>query len=157
MTDAEFTAALAEERACIRDFLDLLRREQAALVGGEHDRLLSFTERKAAHLLALRRYADARNRHLADRGLAADRDGMMALFARQPDARMAEVWKDLMTLAAEVRDANEVNGLLVAARLRHNQASLAALQAAANAGGSLYGPDGGSRLSRSASRALATA
>jgi len=156
LTPPEFLVSLEQERDRVREFLRLLEREQKALVGGEHDRLLAFTEQKAARLLELRRFADARNRMLGTEGLPSDRNGMLTWLDRHPDERIATVWNDLMSLTARVREVNDVNGVLVAARLRHNQASLAALQSAARAT-SVYGPDGATRLTASTSRALASA
>ena len=61
------------------------------------------------------------------------------------------------SLAAQVRAANEINGALVAARLKHNQAAITALQTAARNNTGVYGPDGGTRLTASTTRALASA
>jgi len=151
-----FIAALDHERANVREFLKLLEREQAALVAGDHDRLLAFTEQKAARLLELRRFADQRNRFLAAQGFAADKEGVNALLECHADERLRQSWGELIALAARVRDTNEVNGVLVNARLRHNQASLVALQSAARTTG-VYGPDGGTRFAAGGGRQLASA
>jgi flagella synthesis protein FlgN len=148
-------AALEQERDRVREFLRLLEREQTALVSGEHDHLLAYTEQKAARLLELRRYADTRNRMLDAEGLPADRNGMSTWLDRHPDPQISRTWDELMKLTARVRETNDVNGVLVAARLKHNQASIAALQSAARTS-SVYGPDGGTRLAASSTRSLAS-
>ena len=61
-----------------------------------------------------------------------------------------------VALAAQVHATNEINGVLVEARLKSNQAAIAALQAAANSS-SVYGPEGGTRLTDTPSRTLASA
>lgn len=158
MTGAQvgLAATLEQERDRIREFLSLLEREQRALVEGEHDQLLAFTEQKAARLLELRRLNDARNRSLAGAGLPTDKDGMALWLTRHGDDRAVRAWNDLLRFAGRVRQTNEVNGVLVSARLKHNQASLAALQAVARTP-SVYGPDGGTRFAASSTRALASA
>jgi len=152
----EYLSALEQERERVREFLQLLEHEQAALVAGEHDNLMAFTEQKAARILELRRYSDSRSRLLGTQGLRADKDGMSAWIEQHADEPVRRVWDEIKSLAAQVRAANEINGVLVAARLKHNQASIAALQAAARSSG-VYGPDGGTRLTASTSRALASA
>ncbi|MCC7081924.1 MAG: flagellar protein FlgN [Burkholderiales bacterium] len=156
-SSAQYAAVLAQERDRVREFLELLQREQAALVAGDHDELMAFTEQKAAHILDLRRVSDTRSRLLAAHGLRADKDGMSAWIENFGDEPMRRTWDEIKALAAQVRAANEINGALVAARLKHNQAAIAALQAAARGGPGVYGPDGATRLTTSTTRALARA
>jgi flagella synthesis protein FlgN len=153
----QYVAVLEQERERVREFLELLQQEQAALVAGDHDDLLAYTEQKAARILDLRRISDARSRLLASHGLRADKDGMSAWIERYGDEPIRKLWDDIKSLAAQVRAANEINGALVAARLKHNQAAIAALQTAARNGTGVYGPDGGTRLTASTTRALASA
>jgi len=153
---AEYIAALDQERSRVREFLNLLETEQSALVDGDHDRLLSFTEQKAAHILELRRYADDRSRLLATYGLRPDKDGMSAWIEQHAGESTRRIWDEIKTLAAQVHATNEINGVLVETRLKNNQASLAALQAAARNTG-VYGPDGGPRLTHPGGRELASA
>jgi flagellar biosynthesis protein FlgN len=153
----KYAAVLEQERERVREFLELLEQEQAALVAGDHDDLMAFTEQKAARILDLRRISDARIRLLASYGLRADKDGMSAWIESHGEEPIRRLWDEIKTLAAQVRAANEINGALVAARLKHNQASIAALQTAARNGCGVYGPDGGTRLTASTTRALASA
>lgn len=156
-TDTQYLAVLEQERVRVRDFLRLLEREQAALVAGDHDHLMAFTEQKAAQILELRRISDSRSKLLATHGLRADRDGMSAWIEQTADPQVRRIWDDIKGLAAQVRATNEINGALVAARLKHNQAAITALQAAAKTSG-VYGPDGAARLTASNStRQLASA
>lgn len=151
-----YVSALEQERSRVREFLQLLEHEQSALVAGDHDQLMAFTEQKAARVLELRRYSENRSRLLASYGLRADRDGMSEWIEQHADATTRRIWDEIKSLAAQVRAANEVNGVLVEARLKHNQASIAALQAAAQSA-SVYGPEGATRLTDSPSRRLASA
>jgi flagella synthesis protein FlgN len=152
----QYIAVLEQERARVQAFLQLLEREQSALVAGDHDHLLAFTEQKAAQILELRRFSDDRSRLLAAQGLRADKDGMSTWIEQHADPAARRVWDDIKSLGAQVRAMNEINGALVAARLKHNQAAITALQTAACASG-VYGPDGGARLTGATTRTLATA
>jgi flagella synthesis protein FlgN len=153
---APYAAVLEQERDRVREFLELLQQEQAALVAGDHDELMAFTEQKAARILDLRRVSDARSRLLASHGLRADRDGMSTWIEQHGDEPIRRLWDDIKSLAAQVRAANEINGALVAARLKHNQAAIAALQSAARSGSGVYGPDGATRFTAATTRALAS-
>lgn len=144
-SDTQYLDMLEQERVRVQDFLRLLEREQAALVAGDHDHLMAFTEQKAAQILELRRISDSRSKLLAAHGLRADRDGMSAWIEQTADPSVRRLWDDIKGLAAQVRATNEINGALVAARLKHNQAAITALQAAAKTS-SVYGPDGAARL-----------
>lgn len=156
-TDTQYLDMLEQERVRVQDFLRLLEREQAALVAGDHDHLMAFTEQKAAQILELRRISDSRSKLLAAHGLRADRDGMSAWIEQTADPTVRRLWDDIKGLAAQVRATNEINGALVAARLKHNQAAITALQAAAKTS-SVYGPDGAARLTATnSSRQLASA
>jgi flagella synthesis protein FlgN len=156
-TPTQYAAVLEQERDRVREFLQLLQQEQAALVAGDHDELMAFTEQKAARILDLRRVSDGRSRLLAAHGLRADKDGMSAWIETFGDEPARRLWDEIKSLAAQVRAANEINGALVAARLKHNQAAIAALQTAARSGSGVYGPDGGARFTASTTRALASA
>lgn len=157
MPDTQYLDMLEQERVRVQDFLRLLEREQAALVAGDHDHLMAFTEQKAAQILELRRISDSRSKLLAAHGLRADRDGMSAWIDQTADPSVRRLWDDIKGLAAQVRATNEINGALVAARLKHNQAAITALQAAAKTS-SVYGPDGAARLTATnSSRQLASA
>jgi len=152
-----YLGVLSQERERVGEFLALLQREQAALVAGDHDDLMAFTEQKAVRILELRRLSDERSRLLASHGLRADKDGMSGWIERYGDENARRLWDEIKSLAAQVRAANEINGALVAARLKHNQASISALQAAARSNPSVYGPDGGTRIAGATSRAIASA
>lgn len=156
-TSPQYLSVLEQERDRVAEFLQILQQEQAALVAGDHDELLAFTEQKAARILDLRRFSDTRSRLLASHGLRADKDGMSTWIEAHGDASIRRLWDEIKSLAAQVRATNEINGALVAARLKHNQAAIAALQAATRTHAGVYGPDGGTRLTASTTRALASA
>jgi flagella synthesis protein FlgN len=153
---SQYLNVLEQERARVQEFLRLLEREQAALVAGDHDHQKAFTEQKAAQILELRRVSDGRSRLLAAHGLRADKDGMSLWIEQCTDPAARRIWNEIKSLAAQVRATNEINGALVAARLKHNQAAITALQTAARTAG-VYGPDGSTRLTAATTRALASA
>ena len=140
MTD--LSRLIIEELALLREFVALLGREQQALIPGDIERLLPLAEEKSRQAAALGRLADARNQLLQKAGLAPDKSGMETWLASQePTAPSRADWATLLTLAAEAKLQNEINGKLIDNRMRHNRHALAVLHAAADQA-MLYGPDG---------------
>ncbi len=146
MTPAELLAALAEERDTFRAFGELLEQEAAALDTGNADALLAIAQAKVDKVVTLNRLSEARNRFLTSRGLPGDQPGMAALLATQqvvPEhTALQTVWSELLDAAKAARERNYANGVAIELKLQHNQQALAVLQAAANRGSTLYGPDG---------------
>lgn len=140
--------ALAAEVDVLRRFVDLLRREQASLASGVMDPLPAFTAEKARIVIELQQTGARRTAMLRAAGLSADRVGMSAWLQDQPaDIRPAlqQRWQAFLSLLAESRQLNDTNGVIVRARLKHNQQALAILAGAAGTTG-LYGSDGASRV-----------
>jgi flagella synthesis protein FlgN len=136
---------LAEEVALLRDFLDLLEREERALVGGDIERLLSLVEDKNRLFVRLAGLGETRDRTLAAAGFGPGRQGMEDWLERQSETEGAKRdWQQLLALAEKARALNRSNGKLIATRLANNQQALSTLMAAANQA-SLYGPDGQTR------------
>lgn len=138
-------ALIQDELALLRRFVTLLQEEQQALVEGDPERLLLLAEEKSRQASALGQLAIARNQELSALGLAKDKPGMDAWLARQEArAPVRNDWAALLTLAAETRRQNELNGKLISTRMQHNQRALEVLAAATNQA-MLYGPDGQQR------------
>jgi len=136
---------IKDELALLRRFVSLLQSEEQALIPGDLDRLLPLAEEKSRLAMALGQLADARNRTLAEAGLATDKAGIESWLSSQERASPSRGdWAALLALAAETRLQNELNGKLIATRMQHNQRALAVLHAAASQA-MLYGPDGQQR------------
>lgn len=140
MTDRHpFVARLEAEAEAVAAFVDVLRREQQALVAGDAEALPLLAEDKGTHVARLAELSEFRSRQLADLGLSPDRAGMDLFAERVPEARPA--WARLRSLAGEARDMNETNGTIIRARLNHFQKAMRFLKSAAT-GADLYGRDG---------------
>ena len=138
---------VSAEADALDEFVQLLETEQEALAAGEIDRLLPLAEQKNLSAGRLADMARQRNQALGAAALAADRVGMDAWLARHPGAAaVRRDWERLLGAAARARNLNELNGRLIAERVRHNQQALAALMAAGEQA-ALYGPDGQQRIS----------
>ena len=117
------------EALLLRGFLALLEREEALLVAGETDALLTLTREKTERYHQLQRIHD-------DRALLLGR-----LRLPNTDATIREVcgampasaarWDEILELARQAQARNALNGKLITERMQHNQAALSVLLTAA--------------------------
>lgn len=132
----------AEVRA-FQDFIQTLQTEQDALVQGNVDPLLELARIKSEKVVLLAQLAESRTRFLSALGYSQEHGGM-ARWLQQRDGgnpQITELWQQLLALAENAQQLNQINGSMIDTRLRNNQQALAILQAAAKQS-ALYGPDG---------------
>ncbi len=126
----------------LREFVDLLEREQALLVRGDTDGTLALTTEKSDRYRQLQRLHDDRAMLLGRFGLANNEVSIRASCAHLP--RVLARWDEVLVLAAQAKALNELNGKLITERMQHNQAALTVLLSAANHP-QLYDAEGQSR------------
>ena len=135
---ARLARVIEDEAALLTDFVALLGREEGLLVEGQTDALLALADQKTQIYRRLQFLHDERCRTAA----RFREGGLQAALAAAPAA--AARWDEVLSLAAEAQRRNIINGQLIAERMKHNQAALSVLLAAAEQP-QLYGPDGQSR------------
>ena len=149
LTGTELAASLRLERDAVKAFVEILRREQDALIQGQGEDLDSIASSKERMVKQLADFGERRNRYLASQGLARDAKGMDAWLsarpvntasAERPEASTA-VWSDLLRLARIAQQLNQTNGAIIATRLQNCQRAFVALQGATGTT-TLYGPKG---------------
>lgn len=144
---ARLQGLVIEEARTLRGFLDVLAREQQALVAGDADAMLALAREKSEAAGHLARLDMQRGETLAAAGLGSGRAAIDAWLARAPaQSGLRRQWDELLALAAEAQRINADNGSLIKTRLAHNQQTLAVLLAATDRA-ALYGPDGQARAS----------
>lgn len=131
-----------DERAGLQGFIALLQREEALLVAAQIDALSALAEKKTALYRALQRLSDERVVMFARLGAKVSDENIRIVLADLPEALSA--WQDVVSLAAEAKERNRINGQLITERLQNNQQALSVLLAAAEHP-QIYGPDGQSR------------
>ena len=130
------------EAATVRQFVDLLKREQASLSTGSADELLALIAQKDQLAIQINSLAAQRNKSLDAEGFSPDRIGVEAWCAKHPTEETASnAWTSILALANDARELNRLNGELIQIRLQYNNKALEALQGSKKAL-DLYGPDG---------------
>lgn len=144
---------LEAESSQLKKFLDLLQREEAILIQGDTDGLITITREKNERFRQLQHLHDDRAILLSRCGFNNSNAALRTFCANLP--RALARWDEVLTLAAQARQRNEFNGQLITERLQHNQAALSVLLAATDqpplydAGGHSR-PSGGGRMLGSA-------
>ena len=114
---------LAFELDAARALCACLRQEREYLIGAEIAALQELAERKTALVEEMNALAASRAVALG----SADAAGMTAWLESQ-DAKTREDWRELLALAAEGRELNRVNGLLIHGHIGRNGAALQVLR-----------------------------
>jgi len=133
---------LEAESSQLRKFLDLLEREEAVLISGDTDQLLSITKEKNERYRQLQHLHDDRSMLVARFGHGKDDTAIRNLCAKMPKALAR--WDEVLSLAARARERNHINGQLIAKYMQHNQGALSVLLSAADHP-QLYDAEGQSR------------
>ncbi|OZI75208.1 flagellar protein FlgN [Bordetella genomosp. 12] len=150
---AALARCLETETALIEQFLSALQAESAALL-----------DRKAAQAL---QDAAQHKEALADQLVAAsqERDRILAAMALAPGhagtdaaagahAELAPLWQRLQDHAAQARDANQRNAILLEVNLRYTEQTLQALRRLGSQNTTTYDAQGRGRPLGGASRAI---
>ncbi|MDE2304311.1 MAG: flagellar protein FlgN [Gammaproteobacteria bacterium] len=146
--EAALSAVLDQELDLARAMAELLARERAALSGDSPDAVITSAADKSR--LAERFEACERRRQalILAAGIDADQDPRRADLP----ASVAQRWSALLAVAAECRNANEVNGYIVHSRQHQVRQLIDALRGGTPA---TYGASG--RVASASLRAIAQA
>lgn len=125
-------------------FLVLLDQESAALIHGNFSELALLTARKGQLADRIAVLDLEREQQLLQLGYAANRAGADAAAAAGGNG-LQQAWHALLARAAQARDRNHRNGILIHTHLDFSRQAINFLSAC---GQSLYGPDGRHKVGR---------
>ncbi|MFT5532932.1 MAG: flagella synthesis protein FlgN [Burkholderiaceae bacterium] len=131
--------SLAEEQQVTRNLLQLLQQEQGKLIEASIAGLPELLQAKAIAVAQLTALTKARHVLLDAAGFAASESGMRDWTAVHQPADTE--WPALVTLGAEAREMNRINGMLIGRHMMRNQTELNILQGKTQRN-NLYGADG---------------
>ena len=129
---------LSREHAAIGVFLELLGQEAQAMADGDFAELPGLAERKARMAEQIAHIGSRRDAQQEALGYGPGRSGADAAAAAG-DAALKTTWRELLARAAQARDLNHRNGVMVHTHLDFTRQTLNFLKAG---GQTLYGPDG---------------
>jgi flagellar biosynthesis protein FlgN len=137
----EFTAALMDEKNTIQVFIEILKKEEDALVQGKIDDVDFLASDKTRLVEKLMQLGEQRSQYLLTQGYSTDSAGMNEWLAKHINPDTQTLWNELLQLAKNAKQINQTNGLIISSQLQHNQRAFSALQSAAG-NISMYGPKG---------------
>lgn len=143
LSPLDFTSILETEKNTLEIFIEILKKEEDALIQGKIEKIDSLASNKSHLIEKLIQIDNQRNEYLQNQGLtiekAAIKNWLQEQYADQSEVQV--LWDELLALAHVAQKINQSNGLIVWTRLQHNQRAFSALHGAAG-NISLYGPKG---------------
>ncbi len=135
---------LQASHAVLAEFLVVIEAERLSLSGIDVDALHAITAQKSALATRLAELDKQLDAALLTQGHPAGRPGVelwLGALPAAPGQSARTTWNSILERAATAKQANEINGKLIAARLQQNQQALGVLL---NEGGdsTTYGADG---------------
>lgn len=144
---SDFLEVVVREAELVERFVRLLEQEKTLLTEGRTEALTIAVEEKERLAADLNDLSQRRARHLIDHGYTPDRAGMAAWAAGHAEHQeTVAAWNRTLSLAAQAKELNRVNGQLIQL---HMQFTGQALEILLRKEGKLdlYGPDGRSTTS----------
>lgn len=135
---AELPSHLKNESSALRAFVELLKKEQEALLIQDSDLLLALAEEKTLATQKIVELSNRRRQSLTFK--ASNLDTTEWIENNAPGCRSA--WAEIRELAARAHQINQTNGEVIQLRLRSNQKALTILLSATENAAGLYGRDG---------------
>jgi len=141
-----FMNELKTESDTLRIFIEILKKEESALIEGKLEEIDRLASNKIKLIQELIQHDDDRNVFFLKIGLPSERksiDSWLNELAVQNSSfsEIKALWKELLNLAKTAQQFTHSNGLIIANRLQHNLRSFAALHGATG-NVALYGPKG---------------
>jgi flagella synthesis protein FlgN len=140
---SNFASVLETEKNTLKKFIEILKKEEDALVQGKIEEIDYLAADKSHLIEELVQINDRRNEYIKNQGLISERNTVSS-WLKEHYSDQSEVqisWNELLVLAQIAQKISHSNGLIISTRLQHNQRAFAALHCAAG-NISLYGPKG---------------
>lgn len=137
----KFVATIDDEKRTVQAFVEVLKKEEDALIHGRIDDLDMLASDKARLVEKLDYLTKQRMQYLSFLGYSPDKSGMQLWLSKQTDTELHAIWNELSELAKIAQQINQTNGKVISTQLLYNQRAYMALQSAAG-NISLYGSKG---------------
>ena len=138
-----FIADLETEKVTLEAFIEILKKEENALVQGKIEEIDYLASDKSRLIERLIQLDNHRNEYFQNQGLTLEKNSISTWFTEHyaSQCKVQILWNELLELVKIAQPLNYSNGLIISAHLQHNQRAFAALHCAAG-NVSLYGPKG---------------
>lgn len=136
-----FVTDLGLEKKAFESFIEILKKEEDALVQGKFEEIDNLVTEKTRLIEKLIHLDEQRNRFFHNQGIRLNNVSawLEEYFADRPKART--LWNEVVELARIAQRLNHTNSLMTSTLLQQNQRAFSALHCAAG-NIALYGPKG---------------
>lgn len=137
------SSALEAEKTTLRIFIEILKREENALIQGKIEEIDHIASDKSRMVEKLFQFDEYLRKQLYNQALAFEKNSINIWLERQysghPEVQIS--WNELLELVRIAQKITYSNGIIISTYLQHNQHAFAALHCAAG-NVFLYGPKG---------------
>lgn len=139
----DFTSILEAEKTALENFIEVLKREEIALIHGKIEQIDSLTSTKSYLAEELMQIDHKRNQYIQSQGITLEWANINRWLQEKYSGRLEVqiLWSEMLALANIAQIINYSNGLMISNRLQHIERAYAALHCAAG-NISLYGSKG---------------
>ncbi len=137
----DFVSDLGIEKKALEAFIDILKKEENALVQGKIDEIDHLVTDKSHLIEKLLQIDDRRNKYFHNQGISSDNVSIWLKEHFTDRSKAHTLWHDVLELAKIAKELSHTNGLMISTYLQQNQRGFGALHCAAG-NISLYGPKG---------------
>lgn len=141
-----FVEKLKTEKITFESFIEILKKEENALIEGKIEEIDYFVSNKSRLIEKLIQFDENRNEYIKKQDLFLEKssiDNWLTELAKK-NSSLSEIkilWNELLSLARIAQQLSYSNGLMISSQLQYNQHALAAIHCAAG-NVYLYGPKG---------------
>lgn len=139
----DFTSILEAEKTALENFIEVLKREEIALIYGKIEQIDSLTSTKSYLAEELMQIDHKRNQYIQSQGITLEWANINRWLQEKYSGRLEVqiLWSEMLALANIAQIINYSNGLMISNRLQRIERAYAALPCAAG-NISLYGSKG---------------
>jgi flagellar biosynthesis protein FlgN len=136
-----------QDAVLLNKLVSLLVHEQSALVNMDIDEMEQILDDKSQLIQQITTATKIRHQALAKSGFDANENGMATWVRATSHKQTNADWHVFQQQLAKAKELNRVNGQVINQHFKRNQQTINQLQGkAANANGSMYGPNGQTAL-----------
>jgi flagellar biosynthesis protein FlgN len=132
-----------QDAKLLNELVMLLTKEQTSLVNMDIDVVERIIDEKSMVIQKITEATKIRHQALGKAGFDANENGMVSWVRANEDKKIHATWADFQKKLTQAKELNRVNGQVINQHFKRNQEALNVLHGkAANAGSSVYGPNG---------------
>ncbi len=125
----EIISSIRVEIDNLKAFIDVLKKEEHALIEGVIGDLQTYASVKSKLIDKLTKFSFTFHKHMGDHGLELEMSNLNNFFLDQSESKI--IWEEFMEFALLAKELNNSNKMIISALIHHNRCAYTALHCAA--------------------------